>query len=59
MNASETSDDGEPVVKAGIGLISRGGSFLVRMRPAGTVYAGFWEFPGGKCEPGELPAANS
>ena len=26
------------------------------MRPAGTVYAGYWEFPGGKCEPGESPA---
>jgi 8-oxo-dGTP diphosphatase len=53
---SETSDDGEPVIKAGIGLIARGGRFLVRMRPEGTVYAGFWEFPGGKCEAGEPPA---
>jgi 8-oxo-dGTP diphosphatase len=56
VNLSETSDDGEPVVKAAIGLIARDGRFLVRMRPEGTVYAGFWEFPGGKCEPGELPA---
>ena len=56
MNPNETSDQGEPVVTAGIGLIGRGGSYLVRMRPPGTVYAGFWEFPGGKCEPGELPA---
>ncbi len=35
---------------------SRGGCFLVRQRPPGTVYAGYWEFPGGKCEPGEDPA---
>ena len=53
MNPSETPDDSEPVVQAGIGLIGRDGSYLVRMRPAGTVYAGFWEFPGGKCENGE------
>ena len=34
------------------------GSFLLAQRPAGKVYAGFWEFPGGKVEPGEpLPAA--
>ena len=40
----------------GIGLIRRDGDFLVRRRPEGTVYAGYWEFPGGKCEPGETPA---
>jgi 8-oxo-dGTP diphosphatase len=39
----------------GIGLICRDGCFLARERPKGTVYAGYWEFPGGKCEPGELP----
>ncbi len=42
--------------EVGIGLIRRGGEFLVRSRPEGTVYAGYWEFPGGKCEPGESPA---
>ena len=29
------------------------GRFLLTSRPAGKVYAGFWEFPGGKLEPGE------
>jgi mutator protein MutT len=47
------SDRPTPV---GIGLVRRGDRFLVRQRPAGTVYAGFWEFPGGKCQPGESPA---
>ena len=32
------------------------GSFLLAQRPAGKIYAGYWEFPGGKVEPGE-PAA--
>jgi len=31
------------------------GSFLLAQRPAGKVYAGWWEFPGGKVEPGEAP----
>ena len=29
------------------------GEFLLAQRPAGKVYAGYWEFPGGKIEPGE------
>ena len=29
------------------------GSFLLAQRPAGKVYAGWWEFPGGKVETGE------
>ena len=34
------------------------GTFLLAQRPAGKAYAGYWEFPGGKVEPGEaLPAA--
>ena len=33
------------------------GAFLLAQRPAGKVYAGYWEFPGGKIERGEAPAA--
>ena len=29
------------------------GTFLLAQRPPGKVYAGYWEFPGGKVEPGE------
>jgi 8-oxo-dGTP diphosphatase len=53
---SQPIDRGAGFTDAGIGLIRRGGDFLVRRRPEGTLYAGYWEFPGGKCEPGETPA---
>ena len=29
------------------------GAFLLAQRPPGKVYSGYWEFPGGKVEPGE------
>jgi 8-oxo-dGTP diphosphatase len=31
----------------------REGRFLLTSRPVGKVYAGYWEFPGGKLEAGE------
>jgi 8-oxo-dGTP diphosphatase len=34
-------------------LVDPAGRFLLTSRPAGKVYAGYWEFPGGKLEPGE------
>lgn len=34
-------------------LIDSAGRFLLCSRPAGKVYAGYWEFPGGKLEAGE------
>lgn len=39
-------------VVAGV-LRDRDGRVLVAQRPAGKHLAGFWEFPGGKCEPRE------
>lgn len=34
-------------------LIDAHGKFLLTSRPEGKVYAGYWEFPGGKLETGE------
>ena len=45
-------DDGIVDVAVGV-LIDRDGRFLLTSRPAGKVYAGWWEFPGGKLEAGE------
>lgn len=39
-------------------ILRADGSFLIARRPPGKVYAGYWEFPGGKIEPGE-PAAGA
>jgi 8-oxo-dGTP diphosphatase len=36
-------------------LFDAQGRFLLTSRPDGKVYAGYWEFPGGKLEPGETP----
>jgi 8-oxo-dGTP diphosphatase len=38
-------------------VIERAGRYLVTRRLNGTHLAGFWEFPGGKCDPGEGLAA--
>jgi 8-oxo-dGTP diphosphatase len=47
------------VVEVAAAVILRAdGSFLIARRPPGKVYAGYWEFPGGKIEPGE-PAAGA
>jgi mutator protein MutT len=36
-------------------VIERDGRLLVTRRLEGSHMGGFWEFPGGKCEPGEPP----
>jgi 8-oxo-dGTP diphosphatase len=42
------------VIEVAAAVIERpDGAFLLAQRPAGKVYAGYWEFPGGKIEPGE------
>jgi 8-oxo-dGTP diphosphatase len=45
------------VVDVAVGVLIRpDGDFLLTSRPAGKVYEGYWEFPGGKLEPGETVA---
>ncbi|MBX6313459.1 MAG: (deoxy)nucleoside triphosphate pyrophosphohydrolase [Isosphaeraceae bacterium] len=45
------------MIRVGIGLVGREGRYLIRRRPPlpGSPMPGYWEFPGGKCEPGESP----
>ena len=41
-------------VDVAVGVLVRAdGDFLLTTRPPGKVYAGYWEFPGGKLEAGE------
>lgn len=43
-----------PAVEVAAAVIQRpDGAFLLAQRPCGKVYAGYWEFPGGKVEDGE------
>ncbi|MDR2613839.1 MAG: Nudix family hydrolase [Candidatus Accumulibacter sp.] len=46
-----------PVVEVAAGVLLRAGAagieYLLARRPPDKVYAGYWEFPGGKLEPGE------
>jgi 8-oxo-dGTP diphosphatase len=45
------------VVRVAAGVIVRDdGEVLLAQRPPGRACAGYWEFPGGKLEPGETPA---
>jgi 8-oxo-dGTP diphosphatase len=41
------------VVDVAVGVLMHGETFLLTSRPEGKVYAGYWEFPGGKLEAGE------
>jgi 8-oxo-dGTP diphosphatase len=46
------ADRGLVQVAVGV-LLKPDGAFLLTSRPQGKVYAGYWEFPGGKLEAGE------
>lgn len=42
-----------PTIAVTAAVIERGDEILVTRRPQGVHLAGHWEFPGGKCDPGE------
>lgn len=42
------------VIEVTVGMLRRAdGAVLMSSRPQGKPYSGYWEFPGGKVEPGE------
>jgi len=45
------------ITEVAAAVIERPGEFLLAQRPEGKPYSGYWEFPGGKIEPGEEPRA--
>lgn len=60
ITAVDGAPTGErPITEVAVGVLierdvaGREGRFLLTSRPEGKVYAGYWEFPGGKFEPGE------
>ena len=53
QKAREGGDDRQ-ITEVAVGvLLQSDGAFLLTSRPVGKVYAGYWEFPGGKLEAGE------
>lgn len=54
VDASQPRDAGRRLLNVAVGMLLRpDASFLLCTRPLGKAYAGYWEFPGGKVEPGE------
>lgn len=53
-HAARQGGPDRPITEVAVGVLVRpDGAFLLTSRPAGKVYAGYWEFPGGKLEAGE------
>ncbi len=42
-------------IQVAAAVIRRNGETFICSRPKKSSLGGFWEFPGGKCEPGETP----
>ncbi len=51
-----TSTGNTKIIEVAAAVLQRpDGSFLLAQRPPDKIWAGYWEFPGGKIEPGETP----
>lgn len=53
MSSASPADPGP--IEIALALIRRKGCFLLTRRPDHVHLGGYWEFPGGKCRPGEAP----
>lgn len=59
LTAEEAQSGGRAPVDVAVGVLvqrdaqGRDAAFLLTSRPEGKVWAGYWEFPGGKLEAGE------
>jgi len=54
VNTSSSLSEPTPVVEVVAAVLLRpDGQFLLTCRPGGKIYAGYWEFPGGKVEKDE------
>jgi 8-oxo-dGTP diphosphatase len=52
--SGETVVNGRKVTEVAVGvMVQPDGRYLLAQRPQGKPYEGYWEFPGGKIEPGE------
>lgn len=51
------SHEEAPRVEIAVAIVERQGQFLIGLRPDDVALAGYWEFPGGKVEPGEEAGA--
>lgn len=51
-----TQTENTKIVEVAAAVLQRSdGSFLLAQRPPDKIWPGYWEFPGGKIEPGETP----
>ena len=57
VDADQPRSADRSLVQVAVGVLVRAdNAFLLTSRPVGKVYAGYWEFPGGKLEAGETVA---
>ncbi len=55
-NTLNTQTETTKIIEVSAAVLHRpDGSFLLAQRPPGKIWAGYWEFPGGKIEPDETP----
>ena len=53
-HVARASEGQRPLTEVAVGVLMQADAqFLMTSRPPGKAYAGYWEFPGGKVEPGE------